>query len=64
MSKIEFRQWIYKNYNVPENNCTLAPSMLDAILDYAEGMEEMEQYIFLCRMLPDLPDSIIRTVCY
>ena len=38
MSKDEFRQWIYDNYNVPGDNCTLAPAMLDGILDYAEGI--------------------------
>lgn len=38
MDKDEFRQWIYDNYNVPGNNCTLAPAMLDGILDYAENM--------------------------
>ena len=28
MDKDEFRQWIYDNYNVPGDNCTLAPAML------------------------------------
>ena len=50
MDKDEFRQWIYDNYNVPGNNCTLAPAMLDGILDYAENMEGEEQYHFLCEM--------------
>lgn len=66
MNKDEFRQWIYDNYNVPSNNCTLAPQMLDNILDYAEeitGREGgSEGYLFLCRMLPSLPESIIRRV--
>lgn len=64
MSKDEFRQWIYDNYNVPGNNCTLAPSMLDGILDYAEEIAaaqgQAEQYEFLCRMFPSLPESVIR----
>lgn len=64
MDKQEFRQWIYDNYNVPGDNCTLAPGMLDNILDYADGMDEIAQYDFLCRMLPSLPDSIIRKVSY
>lgn len=64
MDKEEFRQWIYDNYHVPGNNCTLAPAMLDGILDYAEGMEEGEQYLFLCRMFPSLPEVIIRNVSY
>ncbi len=64
MDKDEFRQWIYDNYNVPGNNCTLAPAMLDGILDYAENMTGEEQYNFLCDMFPSLPESIIRTVSY
>lgn len=65
MDKEEFRQWIYDNYNVPGNNCTLAPQMLDGILDYADNMEDgEEQYHFLCSMFPSLPESIIRSVSY
>lgn len=64
MDKDDFRQWIYDNYHVPGNNCTLAPSMLDGILDYAEGMEGEAQYNFLCGMFPSLPESVIRTVSY
>lgn len=64
MSKEEFKQWIYDNYNVPRDNCTLAPAMLDAILDYAEGMESEVQYDFLCTMFPSLPDNIISKVSY
>lgn len=64
MNKQEFKWWIYENFNVPENNCTLAPYMLDGILDYAEGMERTEQHKFLCRMFPSLPKSIIHKVRY
>lgn len=64
MEKDEFRQWIYDNYNVPADNCTLAPSMLDAILDYSDGMQEQEQHSFLCKMFQTLPESVIRKVCY
>lgn len=64
MNKDEFKQWVYCNYNVPGDNCTLAPSMLDAILDYAEGMKDAEQYEFLCNMFPSFPDSVIRIVAY
>lgn len=65
MDKDEFRQWIYDNYNVPGDNCTLAPQMLDGILDYADNMEAgEEQYLFLCSMFPSLPESIIRSVSY
>lgn len=64
MNKEEFRQWIYDNYNVPGNNCTLAPSMLDGILDYAGRMKKRDRHNFLCEMLPSLPEGIIRRVCY
>lgn len=64
MDKQQFRQWIYDNYNVPDNNCTMGPAMLDNILDYAEEMESEEQYRFLCTMLTSLPESVIRTVSY
>ena len=65
MDKDEFRQWIYENYNVPGDNCTLAPAMLDGILDYAENMEEgEEQYHFFCDMFSSLPESVLRRVSY
>lgn len=64
MGKEEFEQWIYDNYNVPGNNCTLAPSMLEGILDYAEGMEEQEQFEFFCCVFPSLPSDILRAVLY
>lgn len=64
MNKEEFRQWIYDNYNVPGNNCTLAPTMLDGILDYAEAMEPEEQYNFFCTVFPSFPESVIRRVEY
>lgn len=64
MSKDEFRQWIYDNYNVPGDNCTLAPAMLDGILDYAEGKDTEQRYNFLCAMFPSLPESVLRRVEY
>lgn len=64
MNKEQFRQWICDNYHVPGDNCTLAPAMLDGILDYAESMEGEEQYHFLCDMFPSLPESVIRRVSY
>lgn len=54
MDKEQFRQWIYDNYNVPADNCTMAPSMLDAILDYAEGMGSYEQQSYLHTMFPQI----------
>lgn len=64
MNKEEFRQWIYDNYNVPGNNCTLAPAMLDGILDYAEAIGSEEQYHFFCAVFPSLPESVLRRVEY
>ena len=66
MNKDEFKRWIYDNYNVPENNCTLAPQMLDSIMDYAEEITWREglgeAHLFILRMLPSLPQSIIQRV--
>lgn len=64
MSKAEFRQWIYDNYNVPGDNCTLAPAMLNGILDYAEEMGKEEQFEFFCCVLPSLPSNILLSVSY
>ncbi len=64
MDKADLRQWICDMYIVPDDNITLAPNMLDGILDYAEGMEPEERYHFFRTVLPDLPESIIRSVDY
>ena len=63
MNREQFWQWIIENYNLPDNNCTMAPSLLSAILDFAEVLEGDEQYRFLCSMLPQIPDEIIKRVC-
>lgn len=64
--KSKFIQWIYDNYNVPGDNRTLAPAMLDGIIDYAEEMTCREGTAaaqeFLHRMLPSLPEDVIRRV--
>lgn len=54
IGKEKFKEWLFENYNVPDDNCTLAPDMLDGILDYAEGMELEEQYDFFCKMFPSI----------
>lgn len=54
MNKGQFRQWICEHYNVPNDNTTLAPDMLDAILDYAEGMGSHEQQAYLHTMFPQV----------
>lgn len=38
--------------------------LIQRVLDEAEGMEEIEQYNFLCRMLDSVPERIIRQVYY
>ena len=45
------RDHIYDNYNVPADNTSMAPYMLDAILEYAEELSGSEQAPFLKRML-------------
>lgn len=62
MNKKELKEWIYDNYNVPDDNNTLAPDMLDGILEYAEYLEDEERFRFLSYMFPDLPASILREV--
>lgn len=60
----QFRQWIYDHYNVPADNCTLAPNMLDAILEWAGHLEREQQQSFLRQMLPDIETSVIKRVYY
>lgn len=64
MSVDEFRQWIYDNYNVPGDNCTLAPGMLDGILEYAGRMTKEERNAFFRIVFPSLPGDVIRRVDY
>lgn len=64
MGKDEFRQWIYDNYNVPGDNCTMAPAMLDGILDYADGMDGEQRLDLFKAVFPSLPEDIIRRVDY
>lgn len=52
MGKDEFRNWIYENYIVPGDNCTLAPDMLDGILDYAEKLGKEDQREFFETVFP------------
>lgn len=62
MNKTEFEQWIYEHYTIGEN--PMARELLENVLDEAEGMSENEQYNYLSRMIPQVPDSVIRKVCY
>lgn len=62
MGKCEFEQWIYENYTIGEN--AMARELLENVLDAADGMGPEEQYDYLCRMIPQVPESVIRTVSY
>ena len=62
MDKAAFEQWIFKNYTIDEN--AMARELLSNVLEYAMGMNENEQYNFLCRMIPQVPERIIRQVNY
>jgi len=62
MNDLEFTQWIYNNYTIGDNS--MARELLENVLDYAKGMNETEQYTFLRRIIPQVPDGIIRKVSY
>lgn len=62
MDKDEFAQWIFANYTIDYD--PMARELLENVLDYAEGMGLDEQYNYLCRMIPQVPKSVIRTVSY
>ena len=64
MNKEEFRDWIYENYNVPGDNTTLAPDMLDGILEWAEGMSGEDRLRFFKTVFPDLPHQVLLQVFY
>ena len=57
MNKEELKKYIKENYS------NLDERLVNNILDYAEGMEEIEQYNYLCAILP-IPEIIIRKVNY
>ena len=62
MDRNEFAQWIFKNYTIDEN--PMARELLENVLEYAEGMKGEAQYEYLCRMIPQIPEAIIRKVSY
>lgn len=62
MNKQEFAQWIYENYTIGDNS--MARELLENVIDEADGMSETEQYEYLSRMIPQVPDNVIRKVCY
>ena len=63
MNKEEFRNYIIEEF--PTVFTThFAVEMLENILNYAEGMSEIEQYNFLCSMIPQMSEQEIRKVNY
>lgn len=62
MDNDKFEQWIYENYTIGEK--AMARELLKNVIEYAEGMEPGEQYNYLCRMIPQVPEAVIRTVSY
>ena len=63
MNKDEFKAWILQEYSAFDYN-HFALGMPGSILDYADGMNAEEQYTFLCMMIPEIPESVIRQVSY
>lgn len=66
MDKQEFNQFLvdeYMNGEETEEN-QKERELISNILDKAEGMEEIEQYKFLCKMFSYVPEAIIRKVYY
>lgn len=59
------KQELY-NYMIEENiiKTQKEKELVSNILDEAEHMEEIEQYNFLCRMITNVPERILRKVCY
>lgn len=63
MGKEEFRKHLLEEcYHFCKN--PILEEMVDNILEYAGNLEEIEQYNFLCDMLPIVPEITIRNVYY
>lgn len=63
MNKEEFKKFLLENYYQYCRN-SIFDKMLDNILDYAGKLEEIEQYRFLCDMLPNVPEVNIRNTYF
>lgn len=63
MKKKEFRKYLEEEYEMVDSR-KLLNNIIDNILDYAGNLEEVEQYNFLCDMLPFVPEIDVRSVCY
>lgn len=57
-----FAQWIFENYTIDNN--AMGRELIENVLEYAEGMEGGEQRKFLARMIPQVPEVILRCVSY
>lgn len=62
MNKAEFAQWIFENYTIGDN--AMGRELLENVLCEADGMDENEQYQYLSRVIPQVPDRVIRKVRY
>jgi hypothetical protein len=55
-----FAQWIFAEYAIGDSY--MARELVTNILDFAHGIDSAEQYGYLRRMLPQVPDSVLRNV--
>lgn len=63
ISKNNFKKHIIENYyNFP--NSILVEQFINNILDYAGNLDEVEQYNFLCDLLPNVPEVDIRNTYF
>lgn len=63
MKKEQFRKYLLEECYQFCNN-PIFEEMLDNILNYAGSLEEIEQYNFLCDMLPNVPEIKIRNTYF
>lgn len=63
MNKREFEQFMYNEFPTVFEN-SFSREMLSNILAYAEGMEETEQYNFLCGMIPEITERELKEVFF
>ena len=62
MTRTEFRAWISEHYNLPDDNCSLAPDLLENLLDWATNLRTLEQRDFLRKIFPMFPEEILAQV--
>lgn len=63
MNKKEFKEFLNEEYKMADSKKVLN-EILDNVLEYAGNMEEIEQYNFLCDIIPYVPEIDIRQVYY